>query len=35
MKNMKKFFILALAAVALFSTSCEGFLEEENFGNCD
>ena len=33
MKNMKKFFILALAAVALFSTSCEGFLEEENFGN--
>jgi hypothetical protein len=33
MKNMKKFFIVALAAVALFSTSCEGFLEEENFGN--
>ena len=30
---MKKFFIIALAAVALFSTSCEGFLEEENFGN--
>ena len=33
MKNMKKFFIVALAAVALLSTSCEGFLEEENFGN--
>ena len=33
MKDMKKFFIIALAAVALFSTSCEGFLKEENFGN--
>ena len=33
MKNMKKFFIVALAAVALLSTSCDGFLEEENFGN--
>ena len=33
MKDMKKFFIVALAAVALLSTSCEGFLEEENFGN--
>ena len=30
---MKKFFIVALAAVALLSTSCEGFLQEENFGN--
>ena len=30
---MKKFFIVALAAVALLSTSCEGFLAEENFGN--
>ena len=30
---MKKFFIVALAAVALLTTSCEGFLEEENFGN--
>ena len=33
MKYMKKFFIVALAAVALLSTSCEGFLQEENFGN--
>ena len=33
MKYMKKFFIVALAAVALLSTSCEGFLAEENFGN--
>lgn len=33
MKDMKKFFIVALAAVALLSTSCEGFLQEENFGN--
>ena len=33
MKDMKKFFIVALAAVALLSTSCEGFLAEENFGN--
>ena len=30
---MKKFFIVALAAVALLSTSCEGFFAEENFGN--
>jgi hypothetical protein len=30
---MKKFFIIALAAVALLSTSCDGLLEEENFGN--
>lgn len=30
---MKKLFILAIAAVALLTTSCEGFLEEENFGN--